>query len=149
MINPKKLFLMRMLWLVVMIFISQGCEQERRLWVKFDDVAHLTTDSPVIMRGLTVGEINSMRILDQKSVLVELSLNEDLLNEVGFRVALVQLEYLGGMAIELIPDSTLGHVSRLDTLDGVKLDRPMIGDYDSIANAFVRDSILRVRDVKK
>jgi hypothetical protein len=86
--------------------------------------------------------------LDQKSVLVELSLNEDLLSDVDFRVAPGQLEYLGGLAIELIPDSTQGHVSRLDTLDVVILDRPVIGDYDSIANAFVRDSILRVRDVK-
>ncbi len=75
----------------------------------YKNIDGLSPSNPVIINGLTVGRVGEIRILQNKQdkILVELDVNSDIQVWQGSTAKLVNLDFLGSKAIELIlSDST-------------------------------------------
>ena len=85
----------------------------------YENIDGLTISNPVIINGLSVGRVSEIQILQKKDnlVLVQLSIDSEIELINGTVARLVNTDFLGSKAIELIlSDLTLGIYSDGDTL---------------------------------
>lgn len=72
----------------------------------YHNIDGLTASNPVIINGMNVGRVGDIRILQDKNnlVLVELNINSDISVSKGTVALLMNTDFLGSKAIELILD---------------------------------------------
>ena len=82
----------------------------------YDNIDGLTISNPVIINGLSVGRVSNIKILQNNGnlVIVEVSIESDLVLRSGTIARLVNTDFLGSKAIELI----LSDTSNITYLDG-------------------------------
>ena len=70
----------------------------------YENIDGLTVSNPVIINGLSVGRVSNIKILQNKDnlVVVEVSIESGLLLKIGTVARLVNTDFLGSKAIELI-----------------------------------------------
>lgn len=85
----------------------------------YDRIDGLTSSNPVIINGLSVGRVGDIRILQNQGnrILVEFTVGSDLRLGHGTVCKLVNLDFLGSKAIELLPaDQPESYHEGYDTL---------------------------------
>ena len=85
----------------------------------YENIDGLTVSNPVIINGLSVGRVSATEILQNKGnlVAVEISINSNLKINMGSEAKLINLDFLGSKAIELIlGDTSTIYYSNGDTL---------------------------------
>jgi phospholipid/cholesterol/gamma-HCH transport system substrate-binding protein len=85
----------------------------------YDRIDGLTASNPVIINGLSVGRVGDIRILQDQGnkILVEFSVGSDLRLGIGSVCKLVNVDFLGSKAIELLPaDQPVAYHMSYDTL---------------------------------
>ena len=106
----------------------------------YDKIEGLTNSNPVIINGLSVGRVGDIRILQNQGnkILVEFSVGSEIRLGRGTVCKLVNLDFLGSKAIELllVDQPTEFHVSR-DTL---------ISSIDPGLAEFLKENALPVAD---
>ncbi len=106
----------------------------------YRNIDGLSPSNPVIINGLTVGRVGTIKILQNKQdkILVELDVNSDIKVWKGSTAKLVNLDFLGSKAIELIlSDSTTMVYESGDTLNS---------DVDQGITAFLEQSAGHMAD---
>lgn len=106
----------------------------------YDNIDGLTISNPVVINGLSVGRVSNIEILQQKGnlVAVEVSVDSKIILSSGTVARLVNLDFLGSKAIELI----LG-----DLNDMVHDDRDTLeSDVDAGIAEFLKESAGPVAD---
>lgn len=80
----------------------------------YDNIDGLTISNPVVINGFSVGRVNDIKIMQNRNNLisVEISINESIRLSQGTVARLVNTDFLGSKAIELIPNekSTVFHL---------------------------------------
>lgn len=92
----------------------------KNYYALYENIDGLTVSNPIIINGLSVGRVGNIQILQKKDnlVLVELSIGKDIELINGTNARLVNTDFLGSKAIELIlSDLTLGVYQDGDTLE--------------------------------
>lgn len=92
----------------------------KNYYALYENIDGLTVSNPIIINGLSVGRVGKIQILQKKNnlVLVELSIGKDIELINGTNARLVNTDFLGSKAIELIlSDLTLGIYQDGDTLE--------------------------------
>ncbi len=106
----------------------------------YDNIDGLSISNPVVINGFTVGRVNDIKILQNRSnlIAVEISITESLKLSKGTVARLVNTDFLGSKAIELIPEekSSELHVHG-DTLNS---------SIDAGISEFIKQSGGRVAD---
>jgi phospholipid/cholesterol/gamma-HCH transport system substrate-binding protein len=74
----------------------------------YDNIDGLTISNPVIINGLSVGRVSNIKILqnNENLVLVEVSIESELQLPIGTKARLINTDFLGSKAIELILDDS-------------------------------------------
>ena len=90
--------------------------------ILYDNVEGLTVSNSVIINGFTVGRVEEIKILHDKSdsLLVKIDINKDVILLKGTTAKLASPDLLGGKIIELIQGDQLELVESGDYLIGVK-----------------------------
>jgi phospholipid/cholesterol/gamma-HCH transport system substrate-binding protein len=74
-------------------------------YVKYDNVDQLTASSPILIRGLRVGTVESVRLdTDMKSVIATLDIDKEIKIPKDAEALVVSTSIMGGKAIEIIFD---------------------------------------------
>lgn len=79
-------------------------QKTNHYYALYENIDGLTVSNPVVINGYNVGRVNSIRILQEKNnlVAVEISIDSDLKLGLGTIARLVNTDFLGSKAIELI-----------------------------------------------
>ena len=106
----------------------------------YDNIDGLTISNPVIINGLSVGRVSNIKILQNNGnlVIVEVSIESDLVLRSGTIARLVNTDFLGSKAIELI----LSDTSNITYLDGDTLK----SEVDEGITEFLKQSAGPVAD---
>jgi len=95
-------------------------EDTNNYYALYENIDGLTISNPVVINGLSVGRVSNIKILQGKDniVAVEINIGSDLKLSKGTTARLINTDFLGSKAIELIlSDSTSSHYSSGDTLN--------------------------------
>ena len=115
--------------------------------VVFDDVAGLTTSSPITVNGLQVGLVSSMEIdpTNTKQVIVYVDMNKDTKIPKNSKM-IMDVGLLGGSTIKLEPGSGLdGYITVKDTIHGER-KKGMMDAADELAPK-INDMIPRLDSI--
>lgn len=85
-------------------------ENTSHYYALYENIDGLTVSNPVIINGLNVGRVNHIDILQDKSdqILVELNVDGDIKLRKGTKAKLINTDFLGSKAIELIISDVMG-----------------------------------------
>lgn len=136
------------LGLILFIFTITACSQEgnsNTFFVDFEKVEHLTTESPVVCSGVSVGKIKSIKLRNNNHVIVEIEVDKSVQVREGYRFAMVWFDSFGKRAIELIPSDEGRQLNSSDSVKGVVIDKKPIQQLDSLEYQIARDSIFKVK----
>lgn len=91
-------------------------------YVVYDNIDGLTASNPVILNGLAVGRVQSIRILQERNnhLLVAMDIRKDLALHQGTKAILADGGLLGGKVIQLVIATNGGMLDDGDTLRGLK-----------------------------
>ncbi|MBU1821271.1 MAG: MCE family protein, partial [Bacteroidetes bacterium] len=91
-------------------------------YVVYDNIDGLTTSNPILLNGLSVGRVQSIRIQQEKNnqLLVSLDIQKGLVLRAGTRAVLADGGLLGGKVIRLEISPTGNQLAEGDTLIGTK-----------------------------
>lgn len=94
-----------------------------KYYVIYSNIDGLNISNPVLINGFTIGRVSKIRLLqsDNDRVLVELDINEEIVLG-DSAIAILNSDFLGNMAINLIPGNILEPLESGDTLIA-KLDK--------------------------
>jgi len=100
----------------------------KKYYVKYQNVDRLTVSNPVIVNGLSVGRVSSIK-LDQMNgfIMVELEIKDDFIIGDTTKAILINSDFLGGKAIEL----DVGDIS-VPKQDGDTLDARVNNPFDKV-----------------
>ncbi len=91
------------------------------LYTKYDSVNGLLKGGPVTMKGIKLGTVREIRFLpEEDSILVALSITEDILIPVGSKAWLVTPVAIGSSSIEIMRSNRTGRIEWEGFLKGVR-----------------------------
>lgn len=137
-----------LIFLVLILFAITACSQKRNsntFFVDFDKVEYLTTASPVICKGISVGKIKSLELRGNNHIIAEIEVDKSVQVREGYQFAIVWFDSFGKRAVELIPSDEGRYLNSLDSVKGVMIDKKPIQQLDSLEFQIARDSIFKVR----
>jgi len=138
---------MRLL-LIALIFAITCCSERQKkniFVVKYEHVDYLTSSSPVLYNGATVGKIKSLKVLESTDILVELEIDADVRVTEETTFAIVRFNSFGMRAIELVGTGDGRLLNPEDTVKGLLVKRAPIQQLDSVQVQIILDSVLRIQ----
>lgn len=116
---------------------------KQTFYIKADSVRNLTEESEVYCRNVPIGKVTDLKLLPNLQVLIEVSIEGSFYPSKEDTFAIVDYDYSGFQAVELIPGKTRkGLYEDRDTIPSVILHRKPIIQLDSATRRIVRDSLL-------
>ncbi len=135
-------------FLVLGLVTVVACTQKKcfnTFFVDFEKVEPLTTTSPVICKGVSVGRINSLKLDSNSHIIAEIEVDKSIQVKEGYQFAIVWFDSFGKRAIELIPADEGRLLVSLDSVEGITLDKKPIQQLDSLEYQIARDSVFKVK----
>lgn len=113
-----KLYKLYFLLFILFLWSCKNEEEKFNIYVYFKNVESLTNNSKVYCKGLEIGEVKNMTILNN-NVLVELKIDSNIKINKGSKIYIKNIGLLGSGSVEILLDS-LSHdyIRNYDTIFG-------------------------------
>jgi phospholipid/cholesterol/gamma-HCH transport system substrate-binding protein len=104
--------------IAILVWTLVGCTNEGQVNVAFDNSTGLTEESPVLINGYQIGEVERLTLLDDKRTLVTIGFTEEIDIPVDSRFQIEKNSLFGDASISLGLGNSLTLVSPGDTING-------------------------------
>jgi len=113
------------LLLIFLIAILSACAKKKQINLVFSNSRGLTKESPLLINGYQIGEIEEFKLLPEQKTMLKIDLTEDLEIPKDSKFSLVQSSLLGDAFINLELGESKLLISDQDTiqcLDSLKIN---------------------------
>ncbi len=103
---------------IIIISILTSCSNNRQINLIFDNSTGLTNESPVLVNGFQIGEINRLELSNDQRTLVTVYLTEEIEIPNDSRFKIEKTSLLGDASINVEMGKSKTHLTLHDTVHG-------------------------------
>ena len=148
--SGEKFFLV--IAIVFMIIVAVSCNDQKVIYVKLDSGYHISEDMDVSINGLKVGEVKSINLLPDRTVLAEINIDEKIKIPKDVMIYTKTVDLLGNNELSIEGGTTNDYLVSGDTViysgvSSITSDSSAIDEISDLVNSLFgnnqKDSILK------